>query len=115
MVIVAAKLREEIDTDHEKRSGDEALLYGQFHAQVNAAGVPDGGKAAKQGIVKGMGCPEHGQAGWDGRPLHHAALLDGQVISDVNEALRHVLDIAGNQDVIFIGGSTFVVAEINDL
>lgn len=41
--------------------------------------------------------------------------LDGLVIPDVNQALNHVMKVAGEKDVVFIGGSTFVVAEIKDL
>jgi dihydrofolate synthase/folylpolyglutamate synthase len=39
----------------------------------------------------------------------------GTVIPDVNAAIAHAKKIASADDVIFIGGSTFVVAEINDL
>jgi len=41
--------------------------------------------------------------------------INGQVIPDVNEALHNVRKKAGDRDIIFIGGSTFVVAELNDL
>ena len=41
--------------------------------------------------------------------------IDGEVIPDVNDALRNALEKAGRNDVIFVGGSTFVVAEIEDL
>ncbi len=41
--------------------------------------------------------------------------LEGMIIEDVNEAIDHVSKIAGKQDLIFIGGSTFVVAEIKGL
>jgi dihydrofolate synthase/folylpolyglutamate synthase len=44
-----------------------------------------------------------------------AAGLQGQVIPDVNEAKRTALKNASPQDLIFIGGSTFVVAEIEEL
>ena len=46
-----------------------------------------------------------------------AALYDinGQVIPDVNDALKAAIEKAGEQDIIFIGGSTFVVAELEDL
>lgn len=46
-----------------------------------------------------------------------AALYDikGEVIPDVNEALRVVKEKAGKRDIVFIGGSTFVVAELEDL
>lgn len=41
--------------------------------------------------------------------------LQGRVIPDVNEAKNSALKNASEDDLIFIGGSTFVVAEINDL
>ncbi len=41
--------------------------------------------------------------------------LDGIVIKDVNEALALAKNQAQADDVIFIGGSTFVVAEVNEL
>src|SRR4029079_7821650 len=41
--------------------------------------------------------------------------LKGEVIRDVNEAIRHAERAASKNDMIFIGGSTFVVAEIDDL
>ena len=41
--------------------------------------------------------------------------LHGQVIPDVNEAKNSALKNASENDLIFIGGSTFVVAEINEL
>jgi dihydrofolate synthase / folylpolyglutamate synthase len=41
--------------------------------------------------------------------------LNGRVIRDVNEAIRTAKAAAGINDLIFIGGSTFVVAEIEDL
>jgi dihydrofolate synthase / folylpolyglutamate synthase len=41
--------------------------------------------------------------------------LSGTVVPDVNEALRQAKEQAGEHDFIFIGGSTFVVAEIADL
>jgi dihydrofolate synthase/folylpolyglutamate synthase len=46
-----------------------------------------------------------------------AALYDikGQVIPDVNSALAAVTEKAGSADIIFIGGSTFVVAELENL
>lgn len=40
--------------------------------------------------------------------------LKGQVIKDVNDAIAHALNSARHDDVIFIGGSTFVVAEIDE-
>ncbi len=44
-----------------------------------------------------------------------AAGLTGKVVADVNEALGEARKQATEEDMIFIGGSTFVVAEINDL
>ena len=44
--------------------------------------------------------------------LYH---IDGRVIPDVNTALKELLEKAGEEDVIFVGGSTFVVAEIENL
>lgn len=41
--------------------------------------------------------------------------LKGEVVPDVNEAIASAKSRAGADDFIFIGGSTFVVAEINDL
>lgn len=41
--------------------------------------------------------------------------LHGMVIRDVNEAKRKALSDAGPDDLIFIGGSTFVVAELDEL
>lgn len=41
--------------------------------------------------------------------------LDGTVIADVNEALSMVLEKSDEEDIIFIGGSTFVVAELENL
>lgn len=41
--------------------------------------------------------------------------LHGEVVKDVNAALALVKKKAGKEDLIFIGGSTFVVAEIKDL
>lgn len=41
--------------------------------------------------------------------------LQGKVIRDVNEAIREAKASAGIHDMIFIGGSTFVVAEIDGL
>ena len=41
--------------------------------------------------------------------------LNGEVISDVNEALQFARKNAGPNDLIFVGGSTFVVAEIENL
>jgi dihydrofolate synthase/folylpolyglutamate synthase len=44
--------------------------------------------------------------------LYH---IDGRVIPDVNSALKEVMEKAGDEDVIFVGGSTFVVAELENL
>ncbi len=44
-----------------------------------------------------------------------AARLYGKVIPDVNEAIREASNCAAPDDLIFIGGSTFVVAEIDGL
>lgn len=41
--------------------------------------------------------------------------LKGEIIPDINEALGFARKNAGKNDLIFIGGSTFVVAEIEDL
>lgn len=41
--------------------------------------------------------------------------LSGKVIKDVNEAYDYALEIARPEDLIFVGGSTFVVAELNVL
>lgn len=41
--------------------------------------------------------------------------LKGEVISEVNQALQFARKNAGADDLIFVGGSTFVVAEIEDL
>lgn len=41
--------------------------------------------------------------------------LKGRVMKDVNEAIEAATRSAGKDDLIFIGGSTFVVAEINGL
>jgi dihydrofolate synthase / folylpolyglutamate synthase len=39
----------------------------------------------------------------------------GEVVSDVNEGIALANKKAGEKDVIFVGGSTFVVAEIDQL
>jgi dihydrofolate synthase/folylpolyglutamate synthase len=41
--------------------------------------------------------------------------LKGKVIPDVNEAIRYAESAASKNDMIFVGGSTFVVAEIENL
>ena len=37
--------------------------------------------------------------------------LQGEVIADVKEALAHARELAGEEDLIFVGGSTYVVGE----
>ncbi|HQQ98493.1 MAG TPA: folylpolyglutamate synthase/dihydrofolate synthase family protein [Cyclobacteriaceae bacterium] len=44
-----------------------------------------------------------------------AAGLRGVVERDVNQALRRATEAAGPDDLIFVGGSTFVVAELENL
>ena len=44
-----------------------------------------------------------------------AAGLQGEVVQDVNKAIAAAKSKAGKEDFIFIGGSTFVVAEIDNL
>lgn len=41
--------------------------------------------------------------------------LNGEAVPDVNEAKRSALEKAGSNDFIFIGGSTYVVAEVEEL
>jgi dihydrofolate synthase/folylpolyglutamate synthase len=41
--------------------------------------------------------------------------IHGEVIPDVNDAVQAAKEKAGEEDIIFIGGSTFVVAELEDL
>ncbi len=41
--------------------------------------------------------------------------LQGEVVVDVNEALHRAKQQASDEDMIFIGGSTFVVAEVENL
>lgn len=41
--------------------------------------------------------------------------LNGEVVKDVNEARQAAVRIALPEDLVFIGGSTYVVAEIEDL
>ncbi len=41
--------------------------------------------------------------------------LHGEVVADVNEALARARQEAGPNDFIFVGGSTFVVAELNEI
>jgi dihydrofolate synthase / folylpolyglutamate synthase len=47
--------------------------------------------------------------------LARLAGIEGSIVRDVNEAIRATLKKAGENDFIFIGGSTFVVAEIENL
>jgi dihydrofolate synthase / folylpolyglutamate synthase len=41
--------------------------------------------------------------------------LKGKVVTDVNEAVHHAHRVAAPEDMIFIGGSTFVVAELENI
>jgi dihydrofolate synthase/folylpolyglutamate synthase len=41
--------------------------------------------------------------------------LTSNIYSDVNDALEHVKSIAEPKDIIFVGGSTYLVAELNNL
>ena len=41
--------------------------------------------------------------------------LTGDVVPNVNDALNMALQKAKPDDLIFVGGSTFVVAELNNL
>src|SRR5690606_20848170 len=41
--------------------------------------------------------------------------IKGRVIAGVNEALAEALKEAGEHDLVFVGGSTFVVAELDNL
>ena len=41
--------------------------------------------------------------------------LKGEVVPDVNDAIHHARRKAGDHDMIFIGGSTYIVAEIDSL
>ena len=54
----------------------------------------------------------------DASNLHEEAKalgLTGEVVPDVNEAFKKAKNRAGENDFIYIGGSTFVVAEIEEL
>jgi dihydrofolate synthase/folylpolyglutamate synthase len=54
----------------------------------------------------------------DAHDLQRAAFragLSGDVIKDVNAAKRKALAMAGKDDFIFIGGSTYLVAELEEL
>lgn len=51
----------------------------------------------------------------DAHELHSIAstfTLKGEVVENVKEAYHKALSLAGEQDVVYIGGSTFVVAEV---
>lgn len=50
-----------------------------------------------------------------GRIAKEKVNIASRVIPDVNEALRYAESIASASDVIFIGGSTFVVADLLDI
>lgn len=41
--------------------------------------------------------------------------LRGSIVRDVNEAKRSAISAAGNDDFVFIGGSTYVVGELEEL
>ena len=41
--------------------------------------------------------------------------IEGEAVADVNEALHYARQQAGPDDLIFVGGSTFVVAELEEL
>jgi dihydrofolate synthase/folylpolyglutamate synthase len=41
--------------------------------------------------------------------------LKGEIVKEVNEAIAKAKSLATVNDFIFIGGSTFVVAEIKEL
>jgi dihydrofolate synthase/folylpolyglutamate synthase len=41
--------------------------------------------------------------------------LRGEVVADVNEAIANAKRVATDNDLIFVGGSTYVVAEIENL
>ena len=41
--------------------------------------------------------------------------LKGEAIKDVNDAMDKAKQLAGKDDLIFIGGSNFIIAEIKDL
>jgi len=63
-------------------------------------------------------CQPNVPRGMDVEALQEMAVqvgLDGISIRDVNEAIIYANKKASQNDLIFIGGSTFVVAEINDL
>lgn len=41
--------------------------------------------------------------------------LNGEIIPNVNAALKHAKSLAASDDLVFVGGSTFVVAEVEEL
>jgi dihydrofolate synthase/folylpolyglutamate synthase len=41
--------------------------------------------------------------------------LNYQVVHDVNDAVRQAVTSAGKNDIIYVGGSSFVIAEIDNL
>ena len=41
--------------------------------------------------------------------------LNSSIFTNVNVALEHVKSIANPKDIIFVGGSTYLVAELNNL
>jgi len=41
--------------------------------------------------------------------------LNGEVVPDVNDAIARARQVATANDLIFVGGSTYVVAEIENL
>lgn len=45
----------------------------------------------------------------------HANNLAGEIVTDVNDAIRAAKNVAAPEDMIFVGGSTYVVAEIDGL
>jgi dihydrofolate synthase / folylpolyglutamate synthase len=54
----------------------------------------------------------------DASALFHEASefqLKGEIVPDVNDAIHQAKTKASNVDMIFVGGSTYIVAEINAL
>ena len=41
--------------------------------------------------------------------------LEGEICSDINNAIGEAIKRSKNNDLIFVGGSTFVIAEIENL
>jgi dihydrofolate synthase/folylpolyglutamate synthase len=63
-------------------------------------------------------CTPHIERGLTAQLLAQKAIeydLKGEIIDNVNEAIAKARALATPQDLIFIGGSTFVVAEIDEL